>query len=102
MNILAVSVSLHNIGETQRYLISRICQHKGTSPRTSMSFSNPPFKASTHETHFTRISAWGAGEQLIITANHHHEDAPLTTALMSGKRYFGLIFLRASLAGLPK
>ena len=31
------------IGETQRHLISRICEHKGISPRTSMPFSNPPF-----------------------------------------------------------
>ena len=31
------------IGETQRHIISRICEHKGISPRTSMPFSNPPF-----------------------------------------------------------
>ena len=31
------------IGETQRHLISRIWEHKGISPRTSMPFSNPPF-----------------------------------------------------------
>ena len=31
------------IGETQRHLISRISEHKGISPRTSMPFSNPPF-----------------------------------------------------------
>ena len=31
------------IGETQQHLISRICEHKGISPRTSMPFSNPPF-----------------------------------------------------------
>ena len=31
------------IGETQRHLISRSCEHKGISPRTSMPFSNPPF-----------------------------------------------------------
>ena len=31
------------IGETQRHLISRICEHKGISPRTSMPFSNSPF-----------------------------------------------------------
>ena len=41
------------------------------------------FKDRTHETHFTRNTAWGAGEQLTITANHHHEGAPLTVALMS-------------------
>ena len=30
------------IAETQRHLISRICEHKGISPRTNMPFSNPP------------------------------------------------------------
>ena len=30
------------IGENQRHLISRICEHKGISPRTSIPFSNPP------------------------------------------------------------
>ena len=48
-------------------------------------------KARTHETHFTRIIAWGAGEQLTITANHDHEGAPMTVALMSGKKHFGFI-----------
>ena len=38
-----------------------------------------------------RNTAWGAGEQLTITANHHHEGAPLTVALMSGKRHFELL-----------
>ena len=43
----------------------------------------------------------GAGDQLTIIAYHHHEGAPLTVALMSGKRYFAHV-LHASLAGLPK
>ena len=43
------------------------------------------------KTHFTRNTAWGAGEQLTITTNHHHEGAPLTVALMSGKRHFRLM-----------
>ena len=30
-------------------------------------------KARTYESHFTRNTAWGASEQLTITANHHHE-----------------------------
>ena len=33
----------------------------------------------------------GAGKQLTITPNHHHERAPLTVALMSGKRHFRLM-----------
>ena len=31
------------IGETQRHFISRICEHKGISPRTKLPFLNPPF-----------------------------------------------------------
>ena len=44
-------------------------------------------------------SVAGAGEQLTITANHHHEGAPLTVALIV-KRHFGLMCC-ASLAGQP-
>ena len=47
---------------------------------------------STHGQHLTRNTAWSASEQLTITANHHHEGALLTVALMSGKRHFGLAF----------
>ena len=38
-----------------------------------------------------KVTAWGAGEQLTITANHLHEGAPLIVALMSGKRYLTVI-----------
>ena len=55
--------------------------------------------ARTHEQHFTRYTAWGAGEQLTITANHHHHGAPLTIALMSGKRTFGLMCCARQLQG---
>ena len=42
---------------------------------------------------------WGAGEQLTITANHHHEGAPLTVALMSCMAFRAHV-LRASVTGL--
>ena len=38
-----------------------------------------------HEQHFTSNTPWDACQQLTITANHHHEGAPLTVALISGK-----------------
>ena len=49
-------------------------------------------KARTQYQQFIRNTARGAGQQLTIAANHHHhhEGAPLTVALMSGKRHFGL------------
>ena len=31
------------VGETRRHFISRICEHKGISPRTNVPFVNPPF-----------------------------------------------------------
>ena len=31
------------VGETRRHFISRICEHKGISPRTNVPFANPPF-----------------------------------------------------------
>ena len=31
-----------NIGETHRHFISRICEHKGISPRTKKRYVNPP------------------------------------------------------------
>ena len=31
------------VGETRRLFISRICEHKGISPRTNVPFANPPF-----------------------------------------------------------
>ena len=49
------------------------------------------FKDRTHGQHFTRNTTRGVGDQLTITANHHHEGAPLTVALMSDKRHFGLM-----------
>ena len=30
------------VGETRRHFISRICEHKGISPRTNVPFANPP------------------------------------------------------------
>ena len=31
------------VGETRRHFISRICEHKGISLRTNVTFANPPF-----------------------------------------------------------
>ena len=63
----------------------------GMAPR-----ARSDYKARMHETHLSpqHCLGWGAGEQVTITGNHHHESshrAPLTVAVISGKRHLELI-----------
>ena len=66
----------------------------GYIPRPTLIPTHNKVWPCTRGQHFIAILL---GEQVTITANHHHEGAPLTVTLMSGKKHFGAHVLLASL-----